>query len=557
VRPGRGPDLERGCSDQPLVEEDLRAGGIRRHRDQGRCLGLRGLQRDADGESLAGLQRHLLRHRLVSVAGNLQLVLARFDFRGEGRLAELLAVDANRRWRLGLHAQACGAGALQREGEVGVAVGMDLDRPLLLDESGPRDRHAVRARIRFRGPGRDADLCPVHGHGSAGWRGGDREARPAPVAGGQVEPDGQIAIFRHVEVGAHVASAFVAQHQLVVSLGQRHDQRRAATLLVVDEHDGADRVRLDRESGRLRQRRQRERQARVTPLAAEERSLLPQPALHLDCHGVLAGRQRALIRGASDEGAVDQDVRLGRLTVHRQRRGAPRLARQVHREIHPAALDLDLLLRAPPVGTCDGQCMAPRHQPDAQRRGASVLVVDANGGARLLRANGHRDRLGRGIEGDARDRLPRRSDARGPSFVVLRLDEVFEGPVGEDARGEPRFETPLGAAIAHRERFVALVSRSACEHQGRKQPRGVLHLRLDHDRRATRRLLDRRVRDLPVAPRLGWRVGFCPDRFFVHCEQGALTPIGDRTRVGGRGSGEQSDGEQHRLPHQPDAVGLT
>ena len=525
MRAGRGPDLERGRTDQLLVEEDLCASWIRRHRDQRRSLGLCPLQRDAHRQSLAGVERHLLRHRLVSFARDLQVVLARLDFRGEGRLAKLLAVDANRRRQLGIHVQARGAGALQREGEVGVAVKMDLDRPLLLDESGARDRHAVRARFRFRGPGRDADLCPIHRHGGAGWRGRDCQARPAPVAGGQIEPDGQIAVLRHVEVGAHLAAAFLAQHELVVSLRQRHDQRRAAPLLAIYENDRADRVRLDRKSGRLRQRGQRERQARVTPLARKHGALLAQAALQLDRHDVLAGLERALIRRAPEKRAVDQDVRLGRVAVHRQHRGPARLPRQVHGEVHPAALDLDLLFRAPPVGTSDGQRVAPRHQPDAQRRGAGVLVVDANGRARLLGANGHRDGRGRGIERGAGERLPRRSHARGLALVVLRLDEVFERPLREDARRKPRFEAPLGAAIAHRERLVAVVSRLAREHQRRKQPRRVLYLRLDHDRLATHRPLHGRVRDLLVATAPGWRVRFYADSLFPHCEQAALTPI--------------------------------
>ena len=48
---------------------------------------LRFLQRDPHRESLAGVERHLLRHRLVALEGDLQLVLAGRDFGGQGRLA--------------------------------------------------------------------------------------------------------------------------------------------------------------------------------------------------------------------------------------------------------------------------------------------------------------------------------------------------------------------------------------------------------------------------------------------------------------------------------------
>ena len=507
MRPGRGPNLQRGRADQLLIEEDLRACGVRRDRDERRLLRDRFLQGNPDREALAGVHRHLLGDRLVSVGRHLELMLAGLDLGGQRRFADFLSVDAHRRGRFGFDVEARRSGTLQRERQVRVAVGIDLHRPLFLDESGPGDRHLVNAGPRLGGPGRHPHPGAVDAHGGAGGHRAHGQPRAAAIGEGKIEADGKIAVLRHLEVGAHLAPAFVLQHELVTPRRHRRDQRRAAALLAIDENDRPHRIRLDGQRGRLGKRHERERHGGVAPLAREDLPLLLQVTLQLDGHGVLSGLQSAVIRRPSNHCAVEQHVRVGRVALYGESRGATGLARQVHRQIHPPAFHVDLLLRAAAVRTGDRDRVASGQQADGERTGSGVLVVDADCGARLRRSDRHLDRLGRRVEGGASDRLSRRADAAGRAFVVLRLDEVLERPFGQHARGEPRLETAARSTVPHRERLVAGVPRLAREHERGKKPRRILHAGADHHRLSARRLLQRRVRDLADTPGGGGGLG--------------------------------------------------
>ena len=283
----------------------------------------------------------------------------------------------------------------------------------------------------------------------------------------------------------------------------RCDQRRSAALLAIDENDRSYRTRLDGQRGRLGKRHERERHGGVAPLAREDLPLLPQVTFHLDGHGVLPGLQSAVIRGPSNHRAVEEHVGIGRVALYGESRGAAGLARQVHRQIHPPAFHVDLLLRAAAVGTGDGDGVVSGQQADSERSSSGVLIVNADGGARLRRSHRHLDRLGRRVERGASDRLSRRADAAGRPFVVLRLDEVLERPFGQHARGEPRLETTARSTVSHRERLVAGVPRLAREHERVEEPRRILHTGADHHRLSARRLLHRRVRDLADTQDLG------------------------------------------------------
>ena len=476
-------------------------------------------------------------------------MLARRHLGIERRGPERIAVDRDLcLGRLGLDVQPGRAGrAVERERQIDVAIRLHRDQALFFEISLRGHRHAVVARPHLRGPGSEAYFLAVQRHRRAAGLRGQRQPRPAAAPHRQVEPDSVVVVLRHGEFAAHLAVAFHLHDQLVAPGGERREIRRAASLLAVEDHRRAERVRLDRQRRILRDRGQRERDVRIAALACEDLALLAQAPLHLHRDQMLAGGQLALVGRAAQHRAVDEDVGVGGLGRDRERGRPACLPRQLDGKAHLLAAreDVDVLLGAAAVGRDEGDGVRTGKEIDRDRRLADFVVVDADGIARATAGDGAGDRLGRRIERDAGEGRARRAGAGRAALFVLRLDEILEGAFAQDRGGQESAEAAL-AALTQCEGFVAVVARPAREHERSEEMRGVVDPRFDDDGAASRPFRDRRVLDLARLLGLGRaRSG----RLFVDGEKDLLAPAAlARGRARCR-RGDQHECERHGPLH--------